>query len=146
MKGMERRRARGNKWLDKVRKGNRKGGEKTKRVLEQRQEASRDWVRMEEDRTVKKKKKVKLSGRERVVRERMTSFQKHNEGTATVHAPEAFSPLCTRSSSAPLMSWQSISPPRRLRVAPSAHVGYPGIRCSLPWTVTAPPYLRRSRE
>lgn len=54
---MERRRARGNKWLDKVRKGNRKGGEKTKRVLEQRQEASRDWVRMEEDRTVKKKKK-----------------------------------------------------------------------------------------
>lgn len=142
MKGMERRRARGNKWLDKVRKGNRKGGE---RVLEQRQEASRDWVRMEEDRTVKKKK-VKLSGRERVVRERMTSFQKHNEGTATVHAPEAFSPLCTRSSSAPLMSWQSISPPRRLRVAPSAHVGYPGIRCSLPWTVTAPPYLRRSRE
>lgn len=53
MKGMERRRARGNKWLDKVRKGNRKGGE---RVLEQRQEASRDWVRMEEDRTVKKKK------------------------------------------------------------------------------------------
>lgn len=56
---MERRRARGNKWLDKVRKGNRKGGEKTKRVLEQRQEASRDWVRMEEDRTVKKKRKKK---------------------------------------------------------------------------------------
>lgn len=143
---MERRRARGNKWLDKVRKGNRKGGEKTKRVLEQRQEASRDWVRMEEDRTVKKKKGQTEREGESGERERMTSFQKHNEGTATVHAPEAFSPLCTRSSSAPLMSWQSISPPRRLRVAPSAHVGYPGIRCSLPWTVTAPPYLRRSRE
>lgn len=59
---MERRRARGNKWLDKVRKGNRKGGGKTKRVLEQRQEASRDWVRMEEDRTVKKKGQTEREG------------------------------------------------------------------------------------
>lgn len=62
MKGMERRQARGNKWLDKVRKGNRKEGEKTKRVLEQRQEASRDWVRMEEDRTVKKKGQTEREG------------------------------------------------------------------------------------
>lgn len=74
----------------------------------------------------------------------MTSFQKHNEDTATVHIPEAFSRLYSRSSSAPLMNWQSTSPPRHHRVAPSAPVGHPGSWCSLPWTVTAPPYLQRS--
>lgn len=106
--------------------------------------AKRDLERLEEDR--KKNKEVRLKvegGRERAgERERVTSFQKHNEDTAAVQIPEAFSPLCARSSSAHPMSWQRTSAPHLPQVAPSAPAGHPGSWCSLPWSVTDLPCLK----
>lgn len=48
----------------------------------------------------------------------------------------------SRCSLAPLMSWRSTWAPRHRRVAPSAPLRCPCIGCSLPWSVTAAPYLK----
>lgn len=118
--GMERRHARFLKGLEKVRHGK-------QRCLKQSQRKKGDLERRTEGQT-------------------MTSFPMHNKDTATVHILGAFLHSYSRSSSAPLMSWQRTSAPRHPRVAPSAPVRHPGSCCNRPGSVTAPPYLREQRE
>ncbi len=138
---MKRRQARGgNKWLEKVRERNSDELEEERKLRERLSKAKRDrgtWNKTkEEEKKVKRSRGKRREGARE--RERMTSFPKHNEDIATV----AFSRFYSRSSSAPLTSSRSTSPQPHPQVAPSAPVGGPGSWCSLPWTVTDPPYLK----